>query len=587
MASSRKTLEVDVITLNSVNIRGPQNSLISSSCVLVSDGAGGTYWSPPSLIGAYPTFNVIQINDQVFTANPLYPYFSLQASNGIGFADAGPGMNTAYIYAKAFQTLVVPGQTPIQSFSNSLVNSNINLSSIGPLAISTDTTTNTVYFRAGINTINVLSNTSTVASNYTGVPQGTLPITAAVSTLTFAGLGDIYLETDVPSNSIYVGVNGYTVSEYLQLSNTLYTLSSSVYSNASSFFISKQDFSTAISTLSTQAGTIITSQINLYAFSNYGGYLASTVSTFSTLSYGFYHSTILSTTAYTLSSISTYTCQSLSTISTFSYAMSLSTLSTVQGGLLSTNYSYSTLVFSTYGQVYSTLSSYQQGISTIELQSTTSGLLSSINTMQLSTIISMGGFVSSLSTSITNYFMTAIVPKISIVSSLASRGIYNSTVQFYTNPYGSTFTSTLSINFSSVVSSIKPNASVYLEYNPVLLYPMALNNQVTPQLIQTYLQYDYNGTRMPVSQYDDYMNFNQYNAAVAASDYTSNLYSKYLRLTLDPDYITSNGCSSYTLYHVMPTGSASIYNYSQIFNSTVNVRISAKNSLYLNIFNVN
>jgi hypothetical protein len=116
---------------------------------------------------------------------------------------------------------------------------------------------------------------------------------------------------------------------------------------------------------------------------------------------------------------------------------------------------------------------------------------------------------------------------------------------------------------------------------------MALNNQTAPQLIQTYLQYDYNGTRMPVSQYDDYMNFNQYNAAVGASDYTSNLYSKYLRLTLDPGYITSNGCSSYTLYHVMPTGAANIYNYSETFNSTVNVRISAKNSLYLNIFNVN
>jgi hypothetical protein len=183
--------------------------------------------------------------------------------------------------------------------------------------------------------------------------------------------------------------------------------------------------------------------------------------------------------------------------------------------------------------------------------------------------------------------MSAIVPKISIVSSLETRGIYNSTVKFYTNPYGSTFTSTLSINFSSVVSSIKPNASVYLEYNPVLLYPMALNNQTSPQLIQTYLQYDYNGARMPVSQYDDYMNFNQYNAAVGASDYTSNLYSKYLRLSLDPDYITSNGCSSYTLYHVLPTGTANIYNYSETFNSTVNVRISAKNSLYLNIFNVN
>ena len=43
-ASSQRSLDLDIITLRRINIRAPNNSIVNSNSVLISDGNGQAYW---------------------------------------------------------------------------------------------------------------------------------------------------------------------------------------------------------------------------------------------------------------------------------------------------------------------------------------------------------------------------------------------------------------------------------------------------------------------------------------------------------------------------------------------------------------
>jgi hypothetical protein len=580
MASSRRTLDVDTVTLRTVNIRGPQNTLISSSLVLASDGRGGTYWVAPSVIGSYPSFTSFQVDGTTYTARPTASTFSLQPGPGIGFSDAGPGLNTSYVYSKAFQTIQVPGLTSLQASSNAALTSNLTFSSIEGVTLSTDTVNQTLFFRTSLQYLAILSNTSSLSQNPSPVTR--LPITAAFSTLTFTGLGDIYMQTNPLQNRVDIGIRGFTSQGYQALSTQVYTLPSTNFGLASTFLVSKEAWSTSLSNLSSSSAFAL-STLNYYVnYSTFSTVVGSNLSTYSTLNQVRF-STLTSTTYSILSTLSTSAYSNLSTLSTSAYYMNQSTLSSfIYVQLTSTTAGFSTLTTTTYSNLSTTLGSYGGGISTIELLSTTSMLLSSISTLNVQVNSSVQTYLSTMSTGIANFLYPLIVPKVSIVSSLTYAGTAGDSVPFYRNVSSLLF-STATLNFSKIASSIHDNATMTLEYNPVLLFPMSKQYGVQPQNFCTILKYA-DGSIMNSSLFQDSLTLYQYGTDTYAGQYYSNVYSKYIRMSLDSAFIATHGVSNYTIFHYSPTA-AGFLNNLPVSSSTLHIRTPPTNSLFLSLFN--
>lgn len=590
-ASSRKTLDVDVITLREVFIRGSNNTNIPSSSVLVSDGVGGTYWSPISTVGTYPTFNQIAIDSNIYTAKPASTTFTFLSGPGIGFSDAGPGRNTSYIYAKTFQNIEVPGISTLSAFTNGRVTSNLIFSSMamGCLTLSTDTTNNTLWFNTGIKNIAIFSNSPAFVADPT--QKKLLPITLQQSSFQLVGLNDIQLQTDEMTNSVFIGISSFTSQDYLAISTQAFSLPSTVLGTASTFLVSKLDFSTGVQSLSTTVGAQLQAFSTLYDFQLISTTTVSTLSTFSSVTGRTLSS--LSTNAYfSYSTTSTYTYQSISTLSTYFYEVNQSTISSfIYTNLASTTAGWSTLFQSSLGPYFSTLSSYKGGVSTLELLSVNTSFFSNASTIAANSYVSTASYLSTMSTTMTSSFTSMFSPKLNIVSSLLYSGKRGDSIPFYypesggsiQPPYNVTI-STAVLNFSGVVSSIRSNrATVTLDYNPVLLFPMANSNTVPPRLIETYLLYQNGGIGSEICE--DYFNFNQY-TGITGSEYTSNIYSKNLTLQLRTNFILNNGVGDYTIYHNILSNSSNIYNLGPAGdNSTLHIRTPIQNSLFLRILN--
>ena len=569
MASSRKTLDVDLLTLRKVNVKGDRNSTIPSTSVLMSDGTGGTYWSLVNSAGTYPSFQQIIVDCNTYTATPASQTFTIISGNGIGFLDAGPGSNATYIYAKAFQTLAVNGLSSINAFTNGVVTPTINLSSMGGLQLSTDTNTQTVYFNAGLKTVNVIQNTSTFTNNLGPLLGTPLPITPLYSTLTFYGVGDINLYPDQPSNSIYVGINGFTAQNYADLSGHVYALSNSMIGYANGLYVNKEQFSTGLMSLSTGLGQQLSSYQISSTYLALSTYTMSNVSTLSTL----------------YSSLSTYTYFNISTLSSYFFGVNQSTLSSSYGQLTSTTAGYSSFYSTvTYTQVTSTLSSLNSfAVSSLSLQSTTTNLSWQISSVAMSSLVLTQNSLSTMSTTMTSSFISYFSPRVNILSSLGYSGIRGDSIPFSRDANGQILISTVEFSFKDLTSSIHTTrADISLEYNPVLLFPMASAANVAPQNISTYIQYK-DGTILNSVTFSDYMSWNQY--SLGADGFFSNLYSKYIRLHIDPGFVMSNGVSNYTIYHRLSTAALYVDGLNYTSNSTCHIRTPVQNSLFLNLFN--
>jgi hypothetical protein len=591
MASSRKTLDVDLITLRKVLVRGPNNSFIPSTSVLMSDGMGGTYWSLVSTVGTYPSFQQININSTIYSASPTSKTFSFMPGYGIGFTDAGPGSNGTYVYAKAFQTIAVQGQSSLTAFTSNVLTPSLTFSSLGGLQISTDTTHQVIYFNGGIKNFNILSNTSSFTKNIT-TPFTTFPITPMLSTRTFMGTGDITL-TPSPTNTIFIGINGYTSAGYQGLSGEVFTLNSSILNRVSTLFVSKRDFGYSISSFSTNIGYQLSSYQISSTYLSLSTFANSNISTLSTL--------------YT--SLSTSVTLRISTLSSYYFAVNQSTLSTfIFNNLASTMRGYSTLHSSVTGNLTTGFSTFLSNYSytTLQNNSTSVGLMFRISNLYsnagtgplsnsifiLSTTLSNATvnsrlFFSTMSTTMTSTFVSLFTPKKSIVSSLGFLGTRGDGVRFTISNTG-IYLSTLSMNLSTSITLINSlSTNVSLEYSPVLLFPMALNANVAPQLISTFISYQstipgapptLTNTIIPNTTFTDYMTWNQY--ALGGSAYVSNVYSKYIRLGISTGFLLNNTSGTYNVCHALPTAATNI-----TAATTMHIRNPLQNSAFLNIFN--
>ena len=585
MASSRKTLDVDLITLRKVLVRGDRNSIIPSSSVLVSDGLGGTYWNLISTVGTYPSFQQINIDENSYTGTATTPTFNFLSGNGIGFSDAGPGSNSTYLYAKAFQTVAVNGLSSINAFTNNKVTPVLTLSTLGGLQLSTDTLHQVIYFDAGLKYFNVLSNTPSFTATPTA-PAVSFPILPAFSTLTFMGVGDINLRT-TPENTVYIGINGFTSESYLNLSTQVNTLQSSILTTASTLFLNYGDFISTMSTMSSFVGQEISSYQISSTYLSLSTLIMNSICTFST-KYSYISTNILS-------NISTYSNYfngfNQSTISTFSTIAYDTVLSTSQGYSSFCSTVIADQLTSTFSTIYH---DYAVGTSSF---STLNMLMKILNSTNYSTIRVTSSLVSTtlgytkvsfstFSTSMTSSFLSYFAPRLNFVSSLtwttSADGTRGDNSRIFTTGTQIVL-STASLDLSSVIPLItSKNSVVTLEYNPIILFPMASDPNVLPQAISTFLKFTTDNTKYTYlsTLNNDYMNWNQYTIGGGAT--TSNLYSKYLRLNLDPNILLSNTTAKYIIYHTLPTAAVKC---AVTPPTTAHIRTSVQNSMFITITN--
>jgi len=244
--SSRRTYDTQIITVRQVNALNFNNSVIDAQRVLTTDGAGGTYWAVPSSLGSYGTLNELIVDNKRVVADLSYNRFYLATAQGMG-SIVNPNTKLITLYSKGFDTIDISGGNSIYSSSNSVISPTFTLIGGNGINISSDPITRSVYIQGanptvstgiyGYSKINVISNASTItASTIRNSNTAILNATSPSTILSFAGVGDVVLSTNITQNIVFVGISSFTSRGYNDLSTVAYTAFASSMSTVSSLF---------------------------------------------------------------------------------------------------------------------------------------------------------------------------------------------------------------------------------------------------------------------------------------------------------------------------------------------------------------
>lgn len=244
--SSRRTYDTQIITVRQVNALNFNNSVIDAQRVLTTDGAGGTYWAVPSSLGSFGAVNELVINNKSFVADLSYNRFYISTAQGMGCV-TNSTTKLITLYSKGFDTIDISGGNTIYSSSNSIISPTFTLVGGNGINISSDPITRSIYIQGGTpmvstgiygySRLKVISNASsitvsTINNSNTNVLNATSPSTV----LSFAGVGDVVLSTNVTQNIVFVGISSFTSRGYNDLSGVAYGTFSSCMSTVSSLF---------------------------------------------------------------------------------------------------------------------------------------------------------------------------------------------------------------------------------------------------------------------------------------------------------------------------------------------------------------
>jgi hypothetical protein len=249
MAAATKSLDTEFLSLRTVFEKNVQNQNISSTKVLASDGQGGTFWSPPQLLGGLPTFNAFETSVGKFTATEANRTLRLSASNGFS-------MRASTLYGASLQYIDVSGSTSISS-------TKIKIATTGFITSSSDKQTNTITFTSSkpapalstgdlyfqqlkiISSVQAPLDTSRFGGNsiFSGNSYDFYT--------TFSGVGSLTLLPFTTKKQVFVSMYPYSAAGFLQMSTTVGSMFISTMSTISTLFITKPDFSTGMGSIST------------------------------------------------------------------------------------------------------------------------------------------------------------------------------------------------------------------------------------------------------------------------------------------------------------------------------------------------
>jgi len=244
--SSRRTYDTQIITVRQVNALNLNNSFIDAQRVLTTDGAGGTYWAVPSNLGSFSAVNELIVDNKRIVADLSYNRFYLSTAQGMG-SIVNPNTKLVTLYSKGFDTIDISGGNSIYSSSNSVISPTFRLVGGNGIHISSDPLTRSIYIQGGnpmvstgiygYSEVNVISNTTTITENtIKNLNRNILTSTSPSTLLSFAGVGDVLLSTNITQNIVFVGISSFTSRGYHDLSGVAYGTFSSCMSTVSSLF---------------------------------------------------------------------------------------------------------------------------------------------------------------------------------------------------------------------------------------------------------------------------------------------------------------------------------------------------------------
>jgi hypothetical protein len=266
--SSRRTYDTQIITVRQVNAINFNNSVIDAQRVLTTDGLGGTYWAVPSSLGSFGAVNELVVDNKKIVADLSYNRLYISTAQGMG-SIVNSNTKLITLYSKGFDTIDISGGNTIYSSSNSIISPTFTLVGGNGINISSDPLTRSIYIQGGTpmvstgiygySKLNVISNASTItASTIKNTNTNVLNALSPSSILTFAGIGDVLLSTNVTHNIVFVGISTFTSRGYNDLSGVAYGTFSSCMSTVSSLFTNN----TTVGNLSNSFGTSLVSTTN-------------------------------------------------------------------------------------------------------------------------------------------------------------------------------------------------------------------------------------------------------------------------------------------------------------------------------------
>jgi hypothetical protein len=250
---AKRTLDTNFLNLRTIFAYNPDNTNISSTKVLATDGQDGTFWSPPQLLGQLPTFNAFQAGTQVIRATNTNRTLRLTASNGVGFI--GSTLIGAY-----FTHFDVSGSRSISTIKNNRTTGRLNIQTSSFISAYIDTNTNTITLSSSksapalstgdlyFQQLKVVSSVqepcdATGDSIIYGASYDTYPSFVAVSPLTFSTL--------ITTKQVFLSAYPYTAAGFFSLSSYTGSLFISSFSTISTLYVTKPDFSTGMISVST------------------------------------------------------------------------------------------------------------------------------------------------------------------------------------------------------------------------------------------------------------------------------------------------------------------------------------------------
>lgn len=278
-ASSKKTLDTDNITLRTVFARQSDNIPPPFGYILATNGDGKTYWSQPSSLGFFPTFNEFQFDSSSYVgSNPR----TLNINTTSNLFQSTVASSTSQLYAKVFQSVDVSGAGSIYAYSNFVLTNQLRFAAQGFMSTTTEPSQMTLM-------VSSLRDAPALSTNI--ISYQSLKVLSSlqepIDTLAFAG-NMLYSKTDATSYPILTGfqdfqfrtnayptiasleLSSYSATTFLSLSTTIATAFVSSISTVSSLYTEKNIFSTALRSLSTTEGVLFSTNVSTtIGFSNY------------------------------------------------------------------------------------------------------------------------------------------------------------------------------------------------------------------------------------------------------------------------------------------------------------------------------
>ena len=249
MAAATKSIDTNFLSLRRVYAKNAGNQNISSTRVLATDGRGGTFWSPPQLLGGLPSFNVFETSVGTYIATEENRTLRLLVGDGIG-------MYSSMLYGTDLTYIDVSGSATIN-------NSKVNIVTSGFISAYTDITTNTVFLSSVVSApalstgdlyfqqLKVISSVQNPLDTNIFGGQSLFSGTRSDFYTTFVGVSPLTLSSFTTTKEVFLSIYPYTAAGYLNMSSSMGGMFISTMSTISSLYVTMTDFSTGMRSIST------------------------------------------------------------------------------------------------------------------------------------------------------------------------------------------------------------------------------------------------------------------------------------------------------------------------------------------------